>query len=273
MFSGNSGRDLTAQEINNQILREVIDSKKNQVSTEEEKRILDQLPQCPLHPIKMSNIKWRKWKKIKEDYDKMKRKLLTGEDFEEDRPKHGFDLEKAAEEYLASDKVEAFPIHGDISKGNLNEMLRSAILRSEYFKIDLYEKRTYHEVINEIDIHVGYVEPWTLGTHGVPSTLFCWLYKLVLMRLTMKQLYGLIKEANPFTRCVGFLYIRYLCKPELLWHFLSPYMMDEQEFEPTPSTGETITMGEYVERLLSDQTYYTTILPRIPAQIDKEIQK
>ena len=57
MFSGNSGRDLTAQEINNQILREVIDSKKNQVSTEEEKRILDQLPQCPLHPIKMSNIK------------------------------------------------------------------------------------------------------------------------------------------------------------------------------------------------------------------------
>ena len=103
----------------------------------------------------------------------MKRKLLTGEDFEEDRPKHGFDLEKAADEYLASDKVEAFPIHGDISKGNLNEMLRSAILRSEYFKIDLYEKRTYHEVINEIDIHVGYVEPWTLGTHGVPSTLFC----------------------------------------------------------------------------------------------------
>jgi hypothetical protein len=50
-------------------------------------------------------------------------------------------------------------------------------------------------------------------------------------------------------------------------------MMDDQEFVPTPSTGETITVGEYVERLLLDQSYYATILPRIPAQIDKEIQK
>lgn len=50
-------------------------------------------------------------------------------------------------------------------------------------------------------------------------------------------------------------------------------MMDDQEFIPTPTTGETITVGEYVERLLADQSYYATILPRIPAQIDKEIQK
>lgn len=83
-----------------------------------------------------------------------------------------FDLEKAAEEYLASEDQEGFPIHGDYSKGNLNDMLRNNILRSQYFKFDLFEKRTYHEVINEIDIHVGYVEPWTLGTHGMPSTLF-----------------------------------------------------------------------------------------------------
>ena len=273
MYPGNTGRELTAQEINNQIIKEVIGSKKNQGISDEEQRILDQLDQWPMHPFKMSNMKWRKCKKIKDEFDKMKRKLLTGEEIDEDRPKHGFDLEKAAEEYLNSDKVDAFPLHGDITKGNLNEMLRNAILRSEYFKIDLYEKRTYHEVINEIDIHVGYVEPWTLGTHGVPSTLFCCLYKLMLMRLTMKQLFGLIKESNPYTRWVGFLYIRYLCKPELLWHFLSPYMMDDQEFIPTPSTGETITVGEFVEKLLADQTFYTTIMPRIPAQIDKEIQK
>lgn len=50
-------------------------------------------------------------------------------------------------------------------------------------------------------------------------------------------------------------------------------MMDDQEFVPTPSTEETITIGEFVERLLSDIRYYGTILPRIPAQIDQEIQK
>ena len=95
----------------------------------------------------------------------------------------------------------------------------------------------------------------------------------MLMKLSLKQIFGLIKETNAFTRCVGFLYIRYLCKPELLWHFLSPYMMDDQEFVPTPATEEKITIGEYVERLLVDQNYYSTILPRIPVLIDKEIQK
>ena len=99
-------------------------------------------------------------------------KYSGNSDYYEDRPKALFDLDQAGEDFLNSEDIEGFPVHGDISKGNLNDMLRNNIMRSQYFKIDLYEKRTYHEVINEIDIHVGYVEPWTLGTHGVPSTLF-----------------------------------------------------------------------------------------------------
>ena len=199
--------------------------------------------------------------------------MLHGEGYIEEKPKIGFNLDQVAEDWLANNTTGGFPTFGDPSKGNLNDLLRSNILRCKYFKVDLYELKTYHEVINEIEIHVGYVEPWTIGTHGVPSTIFCCLYKLMLMHLSMKQVYGLVKEGNPFTRCCGFLYIRYLCKPELLYHFLSPYLVDDQEFQPTPSSEEILTIGEYVERLLSDQNYYTTILPRTPALIDKEIQK
>lgn len=191
-------REVTAQEFNRQIVNQVLKEKESQPQGFDEERILDQLPQCPLHPIKFSNQKCRKCKKIKEQFEDMKRKMLHGDDFVETQPK-GFDLDKAAEDYLNSG-TDGLPIHGDYSKGNLNDLLRSNILRSPYFKLDLYEKKTYHEVMNEIDIHVGYVEPWTIGTHGVPSTLFCCLYKFMLMRLTLKQLFGLLKESNPYTR-------------------------------------------------------------------------
>jgi pre-mRNA-splicing factor 38B len=64
-------------------------------------------------------------------------------------------------------------------------MLRNNILSSQYFK-DLYALKTLPEVINEIDANVTYCEPWVLGANGVPSSLFCILYKLMLMRLTEK---------------------------------------------------------------------------------------
>jgi len=268
-----AGRELTAQEVHKQVVNQVLKEKRPMLGDDEaEQRILDQLPQCPLHPFKASNQKWRKWKKIKQQYDELKGNTKGGNYEHEEKVKHGYDLDKAAQEFLDSD-ASTFPVHGDPSKGNMNDLLRSNIMRCQYFKVDLFEKKTYHEVINEIDIHVGYVEPWTIGTHGVPSTIFCCLYKWMLMRLSMKQIFGMVKETNPYTRCTGFLYIRYLWKPELLWHFLSPFMMDDQEFEPTPSTGETTTIGEYVEKLLADQHYYSTILPRIPALIDKEVKK
>jgi len=64
-------------------------------------------------------------------------------------------------------------------------MLRNNILSSQYFK-DLYALKSLPEVINEIDANVTYCDPWVLGANGVPSSLFCILYKLMLMRLTEK---------------------------------------------------------------------------------------
>ena len=44
--------------------------------------------------------------------------------------------------------------------------------------------RTLDDVIDEIDRNVTYTEAWVLGANGVPSSLFCLLYKLMLMHLT-----------------------------------------------------------------------------------------
>lgn len=80
-------------------------------------------------------------------------------------------------------KSNIFPVYGDPTTCNLNDLLRNNILSSQYFK-DLYALKTYHEVLDEIKTHSKNAEPWTLGTNCIPSTLFCCLYKFMLMRLT-----------------------------------------------------------------------------------------
>jgi hypothetical protein len=167
-----SGREHTAQEFNRLVIEEVMKDKKRQPFEFDDQAILDQLPQCPLHPVKMSNQRCRKCKKINEQYEELKAKHLHGDSYQHVKPKQVFNLDQIAQEWLDSESSAGFPLYGDYSKGNLNDLLRSNILRCQYFKVDLYEKKTYHEVLNEIDIHVAYVEPWTIGTHGVPSTLF-----------------------------------------------------------------------------------------------------
>lgn len=48
-----------------------------------------------------------------------------------------------------------------------------------------------------------------VGTGGIVSTAFCLLYKLFTLKLTRKQLMGLITHTDsPYIRALGFMYIR-----------------------------------------------------------------
>jgi hypothetical protein len=50
-----------------------------------------------------------------------------------------------------------------------------------------------------------------VGAGGIISTAFCLLYKLFTLRLTRKQLNGLINHTDsPYIRGLGFMYIRYV---------------------------------------------------------------
>ncbi|XP_030952945.1 pre-mRNA splicing factor SR-like 1 isoform X3 [Quercus robur] len=110
----------------------------------------------------------------------------------------------------------------------LEKVLCMNILSSDYFK-ELYRLKTYHEVIDEIYNQVDHVEPWMTGNCRGPSTAFCLLYKFFTMKLTVKQMHGLLKHTDsPYIRCIGFLYLRYAADPKTLWNWFEPYVKDEE---------------------------------------------
>ncbi|SBS87743.1 pre-mRNA splicing factor [Plasmodium ovale curtisi] len=189
---------------------------------------------------------------------------------------------------------------------NVNTLLRNNILSSEYFR-SLITLKTFKEVVDEIHSYADHVEPYCIGSTRAPSTLFCCLYKLFTMHLSEKQvssaivlfigkvvndacrgdhlypygqvchLKGLIDHKDScYIRACGFLYLRYVhspanvsgeCKYPYLWTWFEPYLLDEEEFIISADKRKRLTMGEYVQNLLSDDKYFNTVLPRLPIKI------
>lgn len=82
---------------------------------------------------------------------------------------------------------------------------------------------------------------------------------------------GLINTDDcPYVRCIGFLYLRYSCPPKDLWSWYEPYLEDPEEFTPFSDKTITLTMGQYLIRLLTDMQYCGTTFPRIPVPIERK---
>ncbi|XP_051180650.1 pre-mRNA splicing factor SR-like 1 isoform X5 [Lolium perenne] len=141
----------------------------------------------------------------------------------------------------------------------MEKVLCMNIVSSDYFR-ELYRMKTYHEVIDEIYYHVDHVEPWMTGNCRGPSTAFCLLYKFFTMKLTVKQMHGLLKHPDsPYIRAIGFLYLRYVADPKILWTWYEPYLKDDEEFSPG-SNGRMTTMGVYVRDLILGQCLILRLL-------------
>ncbi|KNC97504.1 uncharacterized protein SPPG_09470 [Spizellomyces punctatus DAOM BR117] len=155
---------------------------------------------------------------------------------------------------------------------NLHNILYQNIISSPYFK-SLYEKKTYHEVIDEIYNQVSSLEPFFKGTHA--STAFCLLYKLWTLKLTVKQVQGLITHTDSaHIRALGFLYLRYVCKPADLWGWYEPYLDDDEELQvEAGAKPRMMSMGRFLRELLTDNKWIGTMLPRIPVPIARDIEK
>ena len=150
-----------------------------------EAKVLEELPKCQIHPRNIfQNKNCRQCKKIREDFDQKKQQIL-----EEMEVKNNGSATLASDSLPVSQLIsqnQQFPMNCDPKSGNLPEMLRNNILSSQYFK-DLYSLKSCNEVINEIQENVTSCEPWLIGANCVPTTLFCCLYKFMLMRLNEKQ--------------------------------------------------------------------------------------
>ncbi|KAG2190581.1 hypothetical protein INT46_007155 [Mucor plumbeus] len=157
---------------------------------------------------------------------------------------------------------------GNETTMNLNAIIYQNILSSPYFR-SLYNKKTFHEIVDEI-----YNEaPFVKGTQ--PSTAFCCLFKMWTLRLTVKQIENMIDHVDsPYIRAVGFLYLRYVCAPAQLWDWFQYYLEDEEEITITSGVNPTkITIGKLCRMLIIEQKFQGTMLPRIPVPIARDLEK
>jgi len=163
-------------------------------------------------------------------------------------------------------------IWGNETTMNMENILLQNIMSCEYFK-NLYQFKTFPEVIDEIWREVHSLDPWQ-GLQRIPSTAFCLLYKLFTLKLTEKQITAMLNhQDSPYIRALGFIYLRYCCPPKKLWSWFEPYKFDEEEFFPRGPKGSKTTIGKFCRSLLKDIRFYETIFPRIPVPVQRELNE
>ena len=188
--------------------------------------------------------------------------------------------------------VDVLPCHSYQAVGqmNLGTMLIENIRSHDYFK-GLWELATFEEVVDQTYYDCKFATPWVPGTHraqrasgmcsglrgvsnaGTPSTCYMLLFKMFTLQITKTQIKTLITHADsPYIRCVGFLYLRYVCDPKQLWAWVEPYLADEEKFSEE-GNNSTTTIGEWIKRLLEGQEYHDTMLPRLPVPVAKDFSE
>lgn len=71
------------------------------------------------------------------------------------------------------------------------------------------------------------------------SSAFCLLYKLYTLRLTRKQVNGLMSHTDsPYIRGLGFMYVRYTQPPGDLFDWYEDYLQDEEEIDVKAGGGQ-----------------------------------
>jgi pre-mRNA-splicing factor 38B len=89
---------------------------------------------------------------------------------------------------------------------------------------------------------------------------------------------------SPYIRGIGFLYLRFAGEPKTIWKWIDPYLYDDEPITVTATVNKNktqrnrqqqneTTIGDFVRRLFSsERDYYGTMLPRIPIQVERELQ-
>jgi pre-mRNA-splicing factor 38B len=194
-------------------------------------------------------------------------------------------------EHTTKKKNNVLPIYGNDCM-NLNPLILTNIQSSNYFKVTLFQLKTYHEVIDEIYYQVKHLEPWErgsrktsgnsgmcgsvrgVGSGGIVSSAFCLLYKLYTLKLTRKQLNGLIKHTDsPYIRALGFMYIRFSQPPSDLYDWYEEFLQDEEEIDVKAGGGNIMTIGQMCRQFLVKLDWFSTLFPRIPVPIQKSIEQ
>ncbi|KAL3927731.1 MAG: hypothetical protein SGPRY_002687, partial [Prymnesium sp.] len=175
---------------------------------------------------------------------------------------------------------------------NLNNMLIENIRSHDYFK-GLADLKTFEQTVDQIYYDVTYVTPWKPGTHktqrasGMCSGLrgvsaYMLLFKLYTLQITKSQIDRLLTHPDSsYIRAIGLLYLRHCCDPKQLFGWratarsvrTSRVLDDNEKFDETGDNSGSTTIGRFARKLLLEQEFHDTMLPRLPVPIAREIQK
>lgn len=157
---------------------------------------------------------------------------------------------------------------------NLNEIIARGIVGSKYFK-KLRRCNDFDSIVNEIYKEVRNLLPAATETRvRMPSKAFILLYKLFLLQLTASEIKSLISnQDSPYIRGIGFLYLRFVISVRKLNDWFIPYCDDPAKLSPGGGTEERITIGEFSQKLITENLYCGLALRRIPLPILKDFRQ
>jgi len=159
-----------------------------------------------------------------------------------------------------------------VSSFGISPLVQSHILGSAHYKESL-TLETFDQIVGEMQEYGDSVEPYLPNSQTTPSALFCCLFRLVTFGIDATQLLHLITlDDSPRIRAVAILYIRFGLPPDQLWPWLGEYVLDNQELVISSQSQAQTTIGEFVERLLLEDMYYSIIMPRLPMSVKRQLQ-
>jgi len=217
------------------------------------KKVEPDAPKCHLH--KKPNKKCRFCEKYKEAVEKADR-------LNDERAK-----EKAAAD---AKQASSGPRHKP-GLDMLNAVLKDQILRNVFFKKLVQGCEDQQTLVDELYQNVEHAEPSQPG--GEPSQFMCCVaWMLGVKPPTDDDVQEMIcHKDSAYIRCAGFLFLR-LSRSDDLWSMCGPYVLDDQEFNPTRDKKERCSIGVYVQELLLSERYFGTTMPRLPMQIKRNFE-
>ncbi|KAK3818868.1 MAG: PRP38 family-domain-containing protein [Benniella sp.] len=161
--------------------------------------------------------------------------------------------------------------HGNQRTMNLNSVIFQNIIDSPYLK-NLTDMNDFQVIVSEAQRNVKSMEPYLKGS--TPSTAWVIMYKFWTLTLTIRQLENLIDHPHSvYLRGIGFLYLRFVCKPDQLWDWLGAYLDDDQEITLQSGVKPVYsTIGKMCYMLLHDQKFLGQMLPRIPVLVMRDLE-
>jgi len=239
---------------------------KEQAEVQKKKDEADQL-KCHLHKKANGKCKFcQRHKEALENVEKFCQAQKAGND-----PKRR-KTDRAASEERDDGRRGPIPLVNPKTYG-MAGLLQTHIVECAHHK-SLLTLENFDQVIDEAYQFANSVEPYMANSSTVPSALFCCLHRFFTMNLDSRQLRRLVDNLDsPYIRCCGFLYVRFGLAPDQLWNWLGEFVLDEEEFKPTPEGDFKTTIGEYVESLLTQEKYYSTVLPRLPMATKRQLEE